>query len=92
MVENTFKCIIAVIFPLLKNHIINKLPRGVKNMSSTAILIIALAAIAIWSLQTYELMKPSKEQNNRKIVLLTSAGSLFTIILTVSLFQHISFF
>lgn len=61
-------------------------------MNSTAILIIALAAIAVWSIQIYELLKPSKEQNNRKIVLLTSAGSLFTIILTVSFFKNIPFF
>ncbi|AYV66232.1 MULTISPECIES: hypothetical protein [Niallia] len=61
-------------------------------MNSTAIFIIALAAIAVWSIQIYELLKPSKEQNNRKIVLLTSAGSLFTIILTVSFFQNIPFF
>ncbi|MDR4315359.1 hypothetical protein CHH55_02725 [Niallia circulans] len=61
-------------------------------MNSTVILIIALVAIAIWSIQIYEFLKPSKEQNNRKIVLLTSAGSLLTIILTVSFFQNIPFF
>ncbi|WP_163582061.1 hypothetical protein [Gracilibacillus saliphilus] len=60
-------------------------------MSSTFLFIIALAAIVIWIAQSQELMKPSKEQNGRKIVTLTAGGSLLTLVLTISLFQDILF-
>ncbi|EDX65538.1 hypothetical protein bcere0021_25250 [Bacillus cereus Rock3-42] len=38
-----------------------------------------------------ELIKPSKEQNGRKIVMLLTAGCASTFILTVSFIQNISF-
>lgn len=38
-----------------------------------------------------ELIKPLKEQNGRKIVMLLTAGSASTLILTVSFIQNISF-
>ncbi|MGN7175912.1 hypothetical protein BK139_07775 [Paenibacillus sp. FSL R5-0490] len=60
-------------------------------MTSTALFIIAMASIVIWISLSIELMKPSKEQNGRKIVILTAAGSLSTIVLTIPLFQNISF-
>lgn len=37
------------------------------------------------------IIKPSEEQNGRKIVTLLSTGSLSTLILTVSFIQNISF-
>lgn len=60
-------------------------------MSSTFLFIVAMACIGIWIAQSQELVKSSKEQNGRKIVILTSAGSLLTLILTVSLFQKLPF-
>ncbi|MBG9446204.1 MAG: hypothetical protein ACQEXE_18915 [Bacillota bacterium] len=60
-------------------------------MTSTALFIIAMASIVIWISLSKELMKPSKEQNGRKIVILTAAGSLSTLVLTIPLFQNISF-
>ncbi|WP_282173341.1 hypothetical protein [Cytobacillus firmus] len=60
-------------------------------MTSTALFIIAMASIVIWISLSKELMKPSKEQNGRKIVILTAAGSLSTLVLTIPLFQYISF-
>ncbi|EEL81863.1 hypothetical protein bcere0028_24690 [Bacillus cereus AH1271] len=38
-----------------------------------------------------ELVKPSKEQNGRKIVTLLSVGSLSSLILTISLIQNVPF-
>ncbi|GAA5416149.1 hypothetical protein Pryu01_01181 [Paraliobacillus ryukyuensis] len=46
---------------------------------------IAVASAFIWIATIYELIKPSKEQNNRKIITLTSFGTLSTLIVTVSL-------
>ncbi|MFC4402459.1 hypothetical protein [Gracilibacillus xinjiangensis] len=60
-------------------------------MTDNFLFMIAMAAIVIWIAQSRELMKPSKEQNGKKIVTLTSAGSLLTLVLTISLFQSISF-
>ncbi|GAB6431180.1 hypothetical protein bcgnr5390_02270 [Bacillus luti] len=53
--------------------------------------IISIIAIIIWIVLITELIKPSKEQNRRKIVMLLTAGSASTLILTVSLIQNISF-
>ncbi|WP_394582370.1 hypothetical protein [Cytobacillus firmus] len=60
-------------------------------MTSTALFIIAMASIVIWLSLSKELMQPSEEQNGRKIVILTAAGSLSTFVLTIPLFQNISF-
>ncbi|MBM7578173.1 hypothetical protein JOD21_000830 [Jeotgalibacillus terrae] len=53
--------------------------------------IIALIASAIWIVLILEFLKPEKTHNNRKIITLTSAGSLLTLVLTISLFQNINF-
>jgi len=56
------------------------------------ILMIALLSIAIWYVAIQEFSKPEKKQSSRKIVTLTSAGTLLTVILTVSLFQDLKLF
>lgn len=38
-----------------------------------------------------ELIKPSKEQNGRKVEMLLTTGSASTLILTISFIQNISF-
>ncbi|GGK09256.1 hypothetical protein GCM10007063_34640 [Lentibacillus kapialis] len=57
---------------------------------STSIVIIAIVSIVIWILVSQELIKPSKEnKEKRKLITLMSAGSLSTLILTVFLFENI---
>lgn len=57
-----------------------------------AMSIIALASTLIWIGAIYEINKPSKEQNIRKIITLTSFGSLSTLIITISFFQSLPIF
>lgn len=54
--------------------------------------IIGLLSIIVWYMSVKELSKPEKNQSNRKIITLTSSGTLLTLILTVSLFQNFNFF
>ncbi|MEC2058111.1 hypothetical protein P9F83_23440 [Peribacillus psychrosaccharolyticus] len=57
-------------------------------MSSGIIVVIAIVSIIIWSTLSLELLK----ENNKdrfKIITLMSAGTLTTLILTVSLFGNI---
>ncbi|WP_203334778.1 hypothetical protein [Planococcus beigongshangi] len=54
--------------------------------------IIGLLSIIVWYMAVKELSKPEKNQSNRKIITLTSSGTLLTLILTVSLFQNFNFF
>lgn len=53
--------------------------------------ILALLTVGIWFVAIQEFLKPEKTQSNRKIVTLTSAGSLLTLVLTISLFQNFNF-
>ncbi|HFK1449733.1 MULTISPECIES: hypothetical protein [Bacillus cereus group] len=53
--------------------------------------IISIVSIIIWIVLITELIKSSKEQNGRKIVMLLTTGSASTLILTVSFIQNISF-
>ncbi|PFN27787.1 hypothetical protein COJ50_06595 [Bacillus cereus] len=62
-----------------------------RDMLYMSINIISIVSIIIWIVLITELIKPSKEQNGRKIVMLLTAGSASTLILTVSLIQSISF-
>ncbi|PEX35083.1 hypothetical protein CN456_29215, partial [Bacillus cereus] len=48
-------------------------------------------SIIIWIVLITELIKPSKEQNGRKIVTLVTAGSASILILTVSFIQNVPF-
>ncbi len=49
--------------------------------------ILSLITFVIWFVVIQEFLKPEKNQSNRKIMMLTSAGSLLTLVLTISLFQ-----
>ncbi len=51
--------------------------------------IIVIVSIFIWIAAIHEMIKPSKEQNNRKIITLTSVGTLTTLIITISIFQSL---
>ncbi len=53
--------------------------------------IISIVSIIIWILLFTELINPSIEMNGRKIVTLVTAGSVSTLILTVSFIQNIPF-
>jgi hypothetical protein len=53
--------------------------------------IITLASVLIWGTAINELSKPSKKQSVRKIISLTSLGSLSTLVITISLFQNLPF-
>ncbi|RCW64543.1 hypothetical protein [Saliterribacillus persicus] len=53
--------------------------------------IIALITSAIWFVAIQEFFKPEKNQSNRKIITLTSAGSLLTLALIVYLFQKFNY-
>lgn len=75
-----------------ENQIINE---GGLNMSTEMISIVAIVSIVIWSAVSRELVKSSKEKgkgkNGRKIITLMAAGTLSTLLLTISLFQNIHF-
>ncbi|PES77565.1 hypothetical protein CN504_23950 [Bacillus anthracis] len=71
-----------------RKYVYVKTKRKVLHMS---INIISIVSIIIWIVLITELIKPSKEQNGRKIVMLLTAGSASTLILTVSFIQNISF-
>ncbi|MFK3937958.1 hypothetical protein ACI2JA_10695 [Alkalihalobacillus sp. NPDC078783] len=49
--------------------------------------LLALFTMPVWMFQIHEFLKPKEQQNNKKIVLLTSLGSLMTTIITISLIQ-----
>ncbi|MCY8824263.1 hypothetical protein [Bacillus atrophaeus] len=57
--------------------------------------IMSIVSILIWIAVSRELVKSSKEngkvKNGRKIITLMSAGTLSTLLLTISLFQNIQF-
>jgi hypothetical protein len=62
-------------------------------VSTDFTLITGIASIVIWSLLSIELMKSRKDSNGNKskgrVVILLSAGSLSTLLLTISFFQSI---
>ncbi|MFS0656193.1 hypothetical protein [Bacillus sp. 179-C3.3 HS] len=53
---------------------------------STAI--VSIVSIVLWIVVIKELEKPSKEMSGRKVCTFMFAGSLSTVILTISFFQH----
>lgn len=59
------------------------------NMVQTVIFFITLLSTAIWIAVSREAIKPTKEINWRKMTALLFTGSLSTIIIVVSLFQHL---
>ncbi|MCJ1907902.1 hypothetical protein [Planococcus ruber] len=56
-----------------------------------AILLIALLSIAVWYAALQEFLKPERKQSNRKIMTLTSTGTL-PVVLTISFFQDLAIF
>lgn len=49
---------------------------------------IALVTLAIWLVVIQEFLKNEKDQNSKKIIILSSAGTLLTLVLTISLFTQ----
>jgi predicted CDP-diglyceride synthetase/phosphatidate cytidylyltransferase len=62
----------------------------VSNVSNEAIFILVLVSMAIWVKVSREAVKPSKEINWWKMITLLSAGSLSTLVITLTLFQGMS--
>ncbi|MDO6656962.1 hypothetical protein [Anaerobacillus sp. 1_MG-2023] len=60
-------------------------------MSKEVIFILVLVSMAIWVTVSKEAVKPSKEINWWKMITLLSAGSLSTLVITLTLFQSLSF-
>lgn len=60
-------------------------------MTTDVMTIAAIISIVIWIAVSRELVKTPKEKNGLKIITLMSAGTLSTVILTISLFQNIQF-
>lgn len=60
-------------------------------MTTDVMTIAAIISIIIWIAVSRELVKTPKEKNGLKIITLMSAGTLSTVILTISLFQNIQF-
>ncbi|WP_163970356.1 hypothetical protein [Oceanobacillus halotolerans] len=62
-------------------------------MSTDIISIVALLSIVIWSAVSREIVKSSKKNDKKKkgqkIITLMSAGTLLTLILTISLYQNV---
>lgn len=49
---------------------------------------IALVTLAIWLVVIQEFLKNENDQNSKKIIILSSAGTLLTLVLTISLFSQ----
>ncbi|MCY7432107.1 hypothetical protein MCZ49_10325 [Bacillus safensis] len=65
-------------------------------MNSTIMGILAIVTMVIWIMVSAELLKSPKKQeekenSRRKLIVLMSAGMLFTIPVVVSLIQNIPF-
>ncbi|MFT8322766.1 MAG: hypothetical protein ABF649_17990, partial [Bacillus sp. (in: firmicutes)] len=63
----------------------------VKCLLNMYMSIIILASVFIWGAAINELSKSSNKQSISKIITLTSLGSLTTLVITISLFQNLSF-
>lgn len=57
-------------------------------MSTGLLSIIAISSIVIWLAVSNEVLKT--ENNRSKVIALMTAGTLSTVILTISLFQSVS--
>lgn len=62
----------------------------VSNVSNEVIFILVLVSMAIWVTVSREAVKPPKEINWWKMITLLSAGSLSTLVITLTLFQGMS--
>lgn len=57
-------------------------------MSNDALIILAIVSTMIWITVSKEATKPTKEVNKRKMIALTSTGTLSAIVITFILFQN----
>jgi len=60
-------------------------------MSTSFITVVSLLSVFIWIAVSKEAVKPTKNINWRRMFTLISAGSLSTLILTISLFNNLPF-
>ncbi|KAB7672242.1 hypothetical protein [Bacillus sp. B1-b2] len=60
-------------------------------MSKEVIFLLVVVSMAIWVGVSREAVKPSNEINWRKMITLLSAGTLSTLVITITLFQSLSF-
>ncbi|WP_066254360.1 hypothetical protein [Neobacillus drentensis] len=60
-------------------------------MSKDVIAIVAIVSFVIWIAVSREAVKPLKEINWQKMITLLFAGSLSALVITISLFQSLSF-
>lgn len=60
-------------------------------MSKEVIFTLVVVSMAIWIMVSREAVKPSKEINWRKMITLLSAGTLSTLVITITLVQNIQF-
>lgn len=74
-----------------KRRAAGKLMIREKEDIDVAILLIALLSIAVWYAALQEFLKPERKQSNRKIMTLTSTGTL-PVVLTISFFQDLAIF
>ncbi|MEH7239523.1 hypothetical protein [Bacillus sp. JJ1562] len=58
-------------------------------MSKGVIAIVAIVSFVIWIAVSREAVKPSKEINWRKMIILLSAGTLSALVIIISLFQSL---
>ncbi|MHA6252938.1 hypothetical protein ACXYMZ_13470 [Oceanobacillus sp. CAU 1775] len=63
--------------------------KEVLMMSKAIITILTIVAIVIWFAVSREAVKPSKEINWRKMIILLATGSILTLIVTISLYQSL---
>lgn len=61
-------------------------------MPTEVITIIAILSIVIWIAVSREAVKPSEKIKWKKMIPLLFAGTLSTLMITISLFQHLPFF
>ena len=61
-------------------------------MSTNAVTIVAIFSVVIWIAVSREIVKPTKMINRQRMITLLSSGTLSTLIITISLFQNLSFF
>lgn len=60
-------------------------------MSNSFMIILAIVSTVIWIAVSKEAVKPAKEINRLKIITLLSAGSVSAFVITITLFQSLSF-
>jgi len=60
-------------------------------MSNSFMIILAIVSTVIWIAVSKEAVKPAKEINRLKMITLLSAGSVSAFVITITLFQSLSF-